>query len=97
MKKLAVVLVIAVLAVYAMPVFADAGSGAQQPQEKSLFQTFADEINGSKMPERFAVKPVAKDAADGIKHVGSGKVEVFQDLASGIEEGSAKAKDVSGR
>jgi len=92
MKKIAVVLVIAAIALYAMPVFAgDAPAG----QEKSFFQTISDEINNSKMPARFAVKPVAKDTADGVKYIGDSKVAVFQDISDGIAQGSAKAKNES--
>ena len=88
MKKIAVVLVIAAIALYAIPVFAaDAASG-----EKSFFQKLSDEINGGKMPERFAVKPVAKDTTNAVKYLGDCKVPVFQDTAKAIDEESAKAK-----
>ena len=91
MKKLAVVLVIAAIALYAMPVFAGDAAGG----EKSIFQKLSNEICGSKMPSRFAVKPVAKDSAEAVKYLGDSKVKVFQDMSDGIAQGSARAKGES--
>jgi len=91
MSKIIAVLVIAAVALCAMPVFA-----ADAPaQEKSLFQRLSNEITGSKMPARFAVKPVAKDTAEAVKSLGDSKVKIFQDMSTGIAEGSAKAKSES--
>ncbi len=97
MKKIAVVLAIAVLVAYAMPVFADDASGAKKVKEKSLFQIFSNEINSSKMPTRFAVKPVAKDTTEAAKYISDKKVGVFQDTAKAIDEQSVKAKNESAR
>lgn len=96
MKKLAVVLVIAAIALSAVPVFA-ADAAASKDAGKSFFQIAADEINSSKMPERFAVKPVAKDAANAASYIGSTKVSIFQDTARSIKEQSAAAKAESVR
>ena len=95
MKKLAVVLVIAAVALYAMPVFAGDAACTPKAGEKSLFQRLSDEICCSKMPSRFAVKPVAKDSVEAVKYVGDRKVKVFQDVSDGIVQGSAKAKGES--
>lgn len=95
MNRLAVVLVIAALALYAMPVFADGTECAPKSGEKSIFQRLSNEICGSKMPARFAVKPVAKDSAEAVKYLGDSKVKVFQDMSDGIAEGSARAKGES--
>ena len=97
MKKIAVVLVIAVLAVYAMPVFADSAATTGTVTEMSLFQRIANDITGSKVPARFAVKPVVKDTVDAVKYLGDKKVTVFQDTSKAIAEGSAKAKNESAR
>ncbi len=90
MKKIAAVLVIAAIALSAVPVFA--GDAPASRDGKSFFQIISDEINSSKMPERFAIKPVAKDTADAAKYVGSTKVSIFQDTAKSLAEESAKAK-----
>ncbi|MBU0606167.1 MAG: hypothetical protein KKH77_07760 [Candidatus Omnitrophica bacterium] len=96
MKKIAVVaVVIAAIALYAMPAFAVDASKTPKAQEKSFFQILSDEINGSKMPARFAVKPVAADSTKAVKYLGDSKVTVFQDMATDIAEGSAKAKGES--
>ena len=95
MKKIAVVVVIAAIALYAMPAFAVDASKAPKVQEKSLFQILSDEINGSKMPARFAVKPVVADSTKAVKYLGDSKVEVFQNMADDIAEGSVKAKGES--
>ncbi|MFH1189882.1 MAG: hypothetical protein V1682_04260 [Candidatus Omnitrophota bacterium] len=95
MKTLAVVVLMAAVALYAMPVLAADAPGAAKSGEKSLFQTLSDEINSSKMPARLAVKPVAADAAKAPKYLASGKVTVFQDISDGIAQGSAKAKGES--
>lgn len=94
MKKIAVVLVIAAIAMYAMPVFADDATAAKaQAQEKSLFQIISDEINSAKKPARFDIKPVVKDTVEESKVVVS--TTVFQKVSDRIEEGSAKAKEES--
>lgn len=95
MKKIVVVAVIAAIALYAMPAFAVNAPGTPKAQEKSLFQILSDEINGSKMPARFAVKPVAADSTKAVKYLGDGKVTIFQDMATDIAEGSVKAKGES--
>lgn len=95
MRKLAVVLVIAAIALYAMPVFADDAACAPKAGEKSIFQKLSNEICGTKMPPRFAVKPVAKDSTEAVKYLGDSKVRVFQDMSDGIVQGSAKAKGES--
>ena len=95
MKKIAVVVVMAAIALYAMPAFAIDDPGAVKGQEKSFFQTISDEINSSKMPSRFAVKPVAADSANAVKYLGDSKVGVFQAISDGIAQGSAKAKGES--
>ena len=93
MKKIAVVLVIAAIAMYAMPVFADDAAPVAKGQEKSLFQTISDEINSAKKPARFDIKPVVKDTIEESKVVAS--TTVFQKVSDRIEEGSAKAKEES--
>ncbi len=95
MRRLAVVLVIAALALYAMPVFAQGAEAAPKAKERSLFQRLSNEIRGSKMPARFAVRPVAKDSTEAVKYLGDSKVKVFQDASNDIAEGSAKAKGES--
>ena len=95
MKKLAVVLVIAAIALYAMPVFAGDAASAPKEGEKSIFQRLSNEIQGSKMPARFAVKPVVKDTVEAAKYVGDKKVGIFQDMSNDIAQGSAKAKGES--
>ena len=95
MKKIAVVVVMAAVALYAMPAFAVDAPGAVKAQQKSFFQTISDEINGCKMPSRFAVKPIAADSVNAVKYLGNSKVSVFQDIADGIAQGSAKAKGES--
>ncbi len=95
MKKIAVVVVIAAIALYTMPVFAVDTPGAVKAPGKSLFQTISDEINSSKMPSRFAIKPIAADSANAAKYLGDKKVPVFQYIADGIAQGSAKAKGES--
>ncbi|MCX5677587.1 MAG: hypothetical protein NTY76_00550 [Candidatus Omnitrophica bacterium] len=95
MRRLAVVLVIAAIALYAMPVFAGDAASAPKAGEKSIFQRLSNEICGSKMPARFAVKPIAKDSVEAVKYVGDRKVKVFQDVSDGIAQGSAKAKGES--
>jgi hypothetical protein len=96
MRKLVVVLVIAAIALYAIPVFAgDAVSAPKASGEKSIFQRLSNEICGSKMPPRFAVKPVAKDSGEAVKYLGDSKVKVFQEMSNGIAQGSAKAKGES--
>lgn len=96
MKKIAAVLVIAAIALSAVPVFA-ADAAASKDAGKSFFQIAADEVMGSKMPERFAVKPVAKDATNAVKYMGSTKVSIFQDTARSLAEQSAAAKAETGR
>lgn len=96
MRKIAAVLVIVALALYAMPVFADdAAVSAPKAAEKSIFQRLSNEIKGSKMPARFAVKPVAKDSSEAVKYLGDSKVKIFQDMSDDIAQGSAKAKGES--
>ncbi len=95
MKKIAVVVVMVAIALYAMPAFAVDAPGAAKAQEKSLFQIISDDINSSKMPSRFAVKPVAADSVKAVKYLGDNKVEVFQNMADNIAQGSTAAKGES--
>jgi ABC-type proline/glycine betaine transport system substrate-binding protein len=92
MKKIAVVVMIAAIALCAMPVLAADAPEAGKRVEKSLFQTISDEITNSKMPARFAVKPVVADTTSAVKSVANKKVDVFQNISDGIAQGSAKAK-----
>ena len=83
MRKLAVVLVIAAIAVYAMPVFAgDAPAG--KCEGKSVFQKMSDEITGCKASSGSAVEPAKK-----------GQVRIFQEMSDDIATGSAKARKES--
>jgi len=95
MKRIAVVLVVAAIALYAMPVLAGDAPAAAKAREKSIFQRLSNEIKSSKMPARFAIKPVAKDSAEAVKCLGDSKVKVFQSVSDGIAQGSAKAKSES--
>jgi hypothetical protein len=79
MKKLAVLVVVMAVTVYAMPAFANCGTCGK---EKTPFQIIADTITvKGQIKEKNKLKPIPRE-----------QVNLFQALADGIKEGSAKAK-----
>ncbi|MDD5422658.1 MAG: hypothetical protein WC592_00560 [Candidatus Omnitrophota bacterium] len=87
MKKLAVILAAAAVVLVSMQVFADDGGG------KSIFQSMYDAMN---VPCKAPAKSESADVKEAKKEIEAvKKVQIFQNMADGIKEGSAKAKQMS--
>jgi len=81
MKKILTLAVMAAIVISAVPLFTATGYAADEGRSggKSLFQQWANYIN---TPIEMEVKPMKE-------------INTFQDLSTGIKEGSEKAKHMS--
>jgi hypothetical protein len=95
MRQIAVVLAIAIIAFYAVPVFADVGTPASTIKgpkvgESTVFQKISDSI--TKTSAKPKDKSVAKEPASSEARPSGGKSTIFQGISDNISQWSLKSK-----